>query len=349
MKEVLRLYSSMATHWARAMAAASAGVTAGLVQNMTNRGIQQEPPIKAGAMGQHTRHSEKSNTEKNMQRNSISAYEAQDTSDSTAAYFLQTAARCASAKEPRNANSQVRHDCGEDAFFVAGASRSAAVLGIADGVGQWSSFGVDPAAFSWELMNNCQAVAEKGETKPLYILAHGFDQLATQGKVQAGSSTACVASFDYSSGRLKVANLGDSGAIILNREGKCVLETAPQQHGFNEPYQFMVAPEGFGDMTYDADQYSVVAQEGDILILATDGLFDNLWPDEVKSVVKALHDEEPGSIAEALVIAARKRSHGCQPSPFSHACLENQIPHEGGKTDDITVVASRIVSSQTCS
>jgi len=339
----------MTASWARAMAAASAGVSAGLVQTMKNRSIQQEPPTKAGARGQHTLYNEKSHMERNMQRNSISAYEAQHACESTAAYFLQTAARCISAKEPRDVNSQVRHDCGEDAFFVAGASRSAAVLGIADGVGQWSSFGVDPAVFSWELMNNCQAFAEKGETKPLYILAHGFDQLATQGKVRAGSSTACVASFDCSSGRLKVANLGDSGAIILNRDGKCVLETAPQQHGFNNPYQFMVAPEGFGDMTCDADQYSVVAQEGDILILATDGLFDNLWLDEVKSVVKALHDEEPGSIAEALVITARKRSHASQSSPFSHTCLENQIPHEGGKTDDITVVASRIVSSQTCS
>jgi len=346
---VLIIYSSMTTNWARAMAAASAGVTAGLVQNMTNRNIQQEQPIKAGAKGQHTQYNEKSNMDRNMQRYSISGYEAQSTHESKlATYFLQTAARCVSAKEPRNVNSQVRHDCGEDAFFVAGANHSTAVLGIADGVGQWSSFGVDPAAFSWELMNNCQAVAEKGESKPLYILAHGFDQLATQGKVRVGSSTACVASFDCRSGRLKVANLGDSGAMILNRDGKSVLETAPQQHGFNQPYQFMVAPEGFGDMTCDADQYTVVAQEGDILILATDGLFDNLWPDEVKTVVKALHDEEPGSIAEALVIAANKRSHDFRPSPFSHACLENRIPHEGGKTDDITVVASRISSAQTC-
>jgi len=336
----------MTTVWVRALASASSGALAGMMQTLTNNSYQQELQREAGAGGNHMRFLEGPNKDRRLQQPAKSIYEARSTSGPGDAYFLETAARCSSAKAAHDHDTHVRHDCGEDAFFIANSSRSATALGIADGVGQWSSYGIDPAAFSWGLMMSCQAVAEEGETQPLYILAEGFDQLAKESKLQYGSSTACVASFDCISGRLRIANLGDSGALVLNYSGKCKLETAPQQHAFNQPYQLMLAEDGFGDYACDADRYSVMVQEGDILILATDGLFDNLWPDEVKCVVNSLHDEGPGTIAEALVSAAHKRSHGSQFSPFSHACLQHRLVHEGGKPDDITVVASRIKQAE---
>lgn len=59
-----------------------------------------------------------------------------------------------------------------------------------------------------------------------------------------GSCTACIAvllppsSSDAGSGvaRLRVANLGDSGALVL-RAGKVVFHSPQQQHGFNFPFQ----------------------------------------------------------------------------------------------------------------
>lgn len=52
----------------------------------------------------------------------------------------------------------------------------------------------------------------------------------------AGSSTACLAVVDGVSGRLTVANLGDSGFAVV-RGGQSVLQSAEQQHAFNFPFQ----------------------------------------------------------------------------------------------------------------
>lgn len=355
----------MTTAWVRAVSAASAGTSAGLVRNLAYGDRRQEQPVTAGAGGRPTCYNSANigpMTPQGVQgpmtprgvQGPTTPRGVQELHDSTweshAAYSLDAAVCCVSAKEPHSLDSRVRHDCGEDAFFIARTrSNFATALGIADGVGQWSAYGVDPAAFSWELMNNCQAVAENGESEPQHILACGFDQLAAERQVQCGSSTACVASLDHRSGKLDVANLGDSGALLVGRTRGCVLETTPQQHGFNLPYQFMVAPEGFGDEATDADKYCLMAQDGDILILATDGLFDNMWPGEILCVANSLHDQEPGTIAEALVSTAHKRSHGSQASPFSYACTQNWLHHEGGKPDDITVVVSRIKRSPTSS
>ena len=48
-----------------------------------------------------------------------------------------------------------------------------------------------------------------------------------------GSSTACIASLDCSAGELEVANLGDSGALVVQPNGHVCLETKEQQHYFN--------------------------------------------------------------------------------------------------------------------
>ena len=48
-----------------------------------------------------------------------------------------------------------------------------------------------------------------------------------------GSSTACIASLDCGAGELEVANLGDSGALVVQPNGHVCLETKEQQHYFN--------------------------------------------------------------------------------------------------------------------
>ena len=52
----------------------------------------------------------------------------------------------------------------------------------------------------------------------------------------AGSSTACLAVVDGASGWLTVANLGDSGFVVV-RGGQSILRSAEQQHAFNFPFQ----------------------------------------------------------------------------------------------------------------
>ena len=61
-----------------------------------------------------------------------------------------------------------------------------------------------------------------------------------------------------------------------------------QQHAFNMPYQLASArllPEA--DAPEDADVYELDVEPGDVVVLGTDGLFDNMWDDQLAAIVHA--------------------------------------------------------------
>lgn len=68
-----------------------------------------------------------------------------------------------------------------------------------------------------------------------------------------------------------------------------------QQHEFNLPYQLgspELIPES--DTVDDAAVYEIDAEAGDVLILGTDGLFDNMWNDQLARIVNT-HIQVPAS------------------------------------------------------
>ena len=97
------------------------------------------------------------------------------------------------------------------------------VLGVADGVGSWKNYGVDPSHFSMNLMKNCKRLVQGGNfvsNKPEELLDAAFHEMEQSGK-PVGSSTACISILNRSNGQLFTANLGDSGLRIF-RKGKIV-------------------------------------------------------------------------------------------------------------------------------
>ncbi|KAG0220770.1 Protein phosphatase PTC7 [Mortierella sp. GBA43] len=218
-------------------------------------------------------------------------------------------------------------DAGEDAFFhVSTPSRVA--LGVADGVGGWSEVGVDPALFSWALMDNAEAVARltdadhhsdskggRSSKVPLdaqSILDGAYTELVESGKVQAGSSTACILSLCKVTGTLRASNLGDS-AYLLIRDNQCIYESPSQQHFWNCPYQLTVLPPGYPrakqyvmDMPKDAAQTTHQLQDGDVIVLATDGFWDNVFTKEAIELV----ERELGDVIQQLRSAAAGASAG---------------------------------------
>jgi len=192
-----------------------------------------------------------------------------------------------------------------------------------------------------------QPVGKEGErVDPKRLLSSGFELLRNSADgPPCGSSTACVASLDRLSGELRVANLGDSGALLVRgSSGACVLESKAQQHRFNCPYQLMVAPEGLGggDPPSIADVYAARVEAGDLLVLATDGLLDNVSTEQAAAIAAAMRSSEPGVIAERLVTLARQRAQGWEDTPFSIAARKHGFHHLGGKPDDITVIVARV-------
>ncbi|KAG7223970.1 hypothetical protein INR49_015227, partial [Caranx melampygus] len=134
---------------------------------------------------------------------------------------------------------------GDDACFIA-RHRTADVLGVADGVGGWRDYGVDPSQFSATLMRTCERLVKEGRFTPSYpvgILTSGYYELLQNKVPLLGSSTACIVVLDRRSHRLHTCNLGDSGFLVV-RGGEVVHRSDEQQHYFNTPFQLSIAPPG---------------------------------------------------------------------------------------------------------
>lgn len=200
-----------------------------------------------------------------------------------------------------------RPESGQDAFFVSRVGDSGAVaLGIADGVGGWMNSGVDPADFSHALCDYMAAAAARvGDPKlapdigaPLTargLLDHGYKAVCHDPAIEAGGSTALVGLLDQD-GTLEVANLGDSGFVHLRLNAVHAAST-PQTHAFNTPFQLSVVPPvmllraaAFGggqlmDQPRDAKVTRHDLRHGDVLIFASDGLWDNLFNQDILRIV----------------------------------------------------------------
>nr|XP_010926263.1 probable protein phosphatase 2C BIPP2C1 [Elaeis guineensis] len=226
---------------------------------------------------------------------------------------------------------------GEDAFFVACKNW----FGIADGVGQWSLEGINAGLYARELMQNCEKLVSECQgvpgTKP--------DQILIQSAAEArspGSSTVLVAYFDGQV--LHAANIGDSGFIVI-RNGAVFKKSTPMVYGFNFPLQI----ERGEDPSKYIEVYAIDLDEGDVIVTATDGLFDNLYEQEVAAIVsKSLGTSlKPTEIAEFLALRAQEvgRSPSAR-SPFADAALAaGYLGFTGGKLDDVTVIVSIVQRS----
>ena len=178
---------------------------------------------------------------------------------------------------------------GDDAWFIA-SQKSMDVLGVADGVGGWREVGVDPSKFSSNLMKTCKRIVEQepdlfGEHEvnrktPMEILSQSYNALLENKNSLIGSSTACIIVFHRESSYLHSANLGDSGFVII-RNNKIVHRSQEQRHYFNSPFQMAILPSLpgaanlFNDSPESASVSSFELAEGDFIVVATDGLWDN--------------------------------------------------------------------------
>lgn len=163
------------------------------------------------------------------------------------------------------------------------------------------------------------------------MYSHSRTSCSSIFRVCIGSSTACILSLCKTTGTLRASNLGDS-AFLLIRDNKCIYESPSQQHFWNCPYQLTVLPkerqqqqqphqqksgESEGkdistqqettaaptagvkktkkyvqDLPKDAVQTTHQLQDGDVIVLATDGFWDNVFTKEAIELV----DRELGDI-----------------------------------------------------
>ncbi|AGO10723.1 AaceriAGR363Wp [[Ashbya] aceris (nom. inval.)] len=245
---------------------------------------------------------------------------------------------------------------GEDNYFV-GTGASGLYVGVADGVGGWAMHGYDSSAISRELCASLQEYAERaaGAPGPKELLRHAWRRVREDGIAKVGGTTAVVAQL-RPEGQLRVANLGDSWCGVF-RESKLVFETAVQTLAFNTPYQLSIIPDHMqaeatrNGRSYilntpeDADEYEFMLQKGDIVVLGTDGVTDNVAPEDIGMFIRD-HDnmkDLQAATEEFVSEVARLSKDPNFPSIFAQELQKlTGEPHIGGKVDDITVVMVKV-------
>jgi protein phosphatase PTC7 len=227
---------------------------------------------------------------------------------------------------------------GEDAHFI---STDEHVIGVADGVGGWADLGVDAGLYAKELMRNSVSAIKdepEGTIDPSRVLENAYT-----GTKARGSSTACIITLKNQG--IHAVNLGDSGFVVV-RDGRTVLRSPSQQHDFNFTYQLESG--GGSDLPSSAQVFHFPVAPGDVIVAGTDGLFDNLYNNEISGViVEALRvGLEPQVAAQKIAALARQRATDKnRQSPFAAAAQEAGYRYYGGKLDDITVVVSYVKSA----
>ena len=210
---------------------------------------------------------------------------------------------------------------GEDGFFI---NDELNALGVADGVGSWYYRGVDPGIYARELMRLTEATIQAGQRDPVKVLRQAYE-----GNKEQGTATACVAILN--DGQLNSVNVGDSGFIII-REGQVVQSRQITIHSFNFPFQL---GKGSPDQPEDGVVAGIKLKPEDIIVMATDGLWDNLFEEHVAELVVEKSDMSKlaKNIAEEARFAATEPG---RKTPWSDV---------GGKLDDITVVTALVVTT----
>jgi protein phosphatase PTC7 len=259
--------------------------------------------------------------------------------------------------------------CCEDSYFFSPSS-----LGVADGVGQMADFakhGVDAAQYAADLMelagkallrDGC--VAEEASSHAAQERAMAALRSADAEATSYGATTVTVLVLQGTS--VGVANLGDSGFMLLRGSSwglDIVTQSREQHHGWNQPYQLTRIPQSLResngrnirlDSVADCQAYEAQVQPGDLLLLFTDGLTDNLHWYEILRVINDQIERQqnaqlrvpPSELAEAVVVAAQERSTDrTADTPFARNARRMRINVPGGKTDDITVVAAWVAPS----
>ncbi|KAB0792936.1 hypothetical protein PPYR_12556 [Photinus pyralis] len=259
---------------------------------------------------------------------------------------------CGFPKE-RKIQRLIKGQFGDDAWFTA-KYKTADVLGVADGVGGWRAYGIDPGEFSLHLMQTCQRLVNMGRftpTNPSELLARSYYELLHHKKAILGSSTACVVVLNKENSTLYTANIGDSGFMVVRR-GKVIHKSEEQQHYFNTPFQLSLPPPGYqanvlSDQPDSAITNNFPVEDGDVILVATDGVFDNL-PQSllIKELCKVQGERcatRLQTVANSIAWMARNLSFDeTFISPFAESAFANGINTIGGKPDDITVLLATV-------
>jgi protein phosphatase PTC7 len=256
------------------------------------------------------------------------------------------------------------------------------MLGVADGVSQLEEFGIDASHLPTQLLARCEQLAMEKLTPdnaaatkekyrgPVSLLKEAYETTAA-----LGSTTILLGILDNSTrihGKLHpmvaVLTIGDCELLMLRRmQGRqspyqAVFHTEMQRIDghMQTPLQLArvddrVDPDFDEDIALEVIErgsavHCVSTYEGDIVVLGSDGVFDNCFLDEIVDICNRLlpasrqsqfeptHPRLLGEVAQAIVEACHNKT---RPGPMGH--MPETPIGRGGKMDDTSVVVGEVI------
>jgi len=252
------------------------------------------------------------------------------------------------------------------------------VLGVADGVSQIEDFGIDASELPNELLKYCEeigmpqlvpgnATAADSYRGPIPLVRDAFECTES-----LGSTTLVLAVLDNSTrihGKLHpmiaVISIGDCEMLILRRLHGRHSQLVPVFHTemqridghVQTPLQLArvddrIDPDFHEDITIEVIEkgsavHCVSCYEGDIVVMGSDGVFDNLFVDEVADLCNSVlppgrtlptHEALLGHLSKRIVEASHAKTERGLNGQFPEAPIGR-----GGKTDDTSCVVAEVV------
>ncbi|XP_004301144.1 PREDICTED: probable protein phosphatase 2C 55 [Fragaria vesca subsp. vesca] len=211
---------------------------------------------------------------------------------------------------------------GEDAHFIFAEEQT---IGVVDGVGSWASKGVDAGEYSRELMRNSEKAIHNHqksgqEINPIKVLEEAY--INTK-HIKLGSSTACIMTLkntkhgsvrSSAKATLHVANIGDSGFMVFRKNHNSSYELRGNGKRSDDP-----------DLADEIEIIDLIEAE-DVIVVATDGLFDNVFPYEIGYIMnhRDFKTEKPEELAERIgrFAAYKSKDKHCD-SPFASVAYKS--------------------------
>lgn len=226
----------------------------------------------------------------------------------------------------------------EDGALVMWPAPGRMVLAVTDGLGGMPDGGGASALALTALRDALRGGLDQGGEMREAILS-GFDRAnrTVLERGNGGATTLAVVEVDH--GRVRSYHVGDSGVLVFGGRGRMRLQTISHspvgyavEAGVLDEEQAMshadrhLVSNVIGDRAMHVGMsYPLRLNPMDTVVLASDGLFDNAYTDEI---VERLRKGDLGAAAERLIAECATR-------------MREPVAGAPGKPDDLTLVAFR--------